>query len=244
MFAIEVQALGAGRYIGLTMSSVLMLLYIYVSIHDIESGHKQAQMVSRGEVEQKKRSSVYNSPRMSTSSGKYNPKSMRSTTTYPSILSRGASPITAHQESPILYAQPSIAGSRRPKRRRWSVDVDPMFVGVVICQIMVFTYFVVSTELFLKRNPSTSNGATQWGFGQILALIVITPSALSAISALTQHGFRRLSKRRKDGVETESVVPELMNSRQGTELSSFNIFFTSIQLSLYITKSYHHNSLC
>ena len=72
-----------------------------------------------------------------------------------------------------------------------------MLVGVVICQAMVFTYFIVSSELLLKNNPSLDHSAVEWGFGQILALIVVLPSALQLVGVVMRHGVRRLSKPNK-----------------------------------------------
>jgi len=75
-----------------------------------------------------------------------------------------------------------------------------MLIGIMICQILVFIYFVVSTELLLKYNDGAYSSAQQMGFGQILALIVVLPSALSVIGALKEHGLKRLSKRKKTTV--------------------------------------------
>jgi len=61
---------------------------------------------------------------------------------------------------------------------------------------VVFAYFVVSTELLLWWNPYQRDGNV-WGFGQILALIVTLPSALAVLNAFSEHGFKRLHKKRK-----------------------------------------------
>ncbi|KAG6868866.1 hypothetical protein C0993_008614 [Termitomyces sp. T159_Od127] len=61
----------------------------------------------------------------------------------------------------------SAKTKRRPKRHPWSSDLDPI----------------------------SSNG--QWSFGQILALIVVIPSAFSLAEAMNEHGVKRLSKRKK-----------------------------------------------
>jgi hypothetical protein len=76
-----------------------------------------------------------------------------------------------------------------------------MLVGIIICQAMVFTYFIVSTELLLKRNPSNNHSEAEWGFGQILALIVVIPSAFSLTGALSEHGVKRRSKPKKRGMK-------------------------------------------
>lgn len=71
-----------------------------------------------------------------------------------------------------------------------------MLLGIAAFQFVVFTYFVVSTELLLLWNPYQIDG-NKWGFGQILALIVIIPSALAVFNAFSEHGFKRLHKKRK-----------------------------------------------
>lgn len=75
-----------------------------------------------------------------------------------------------------------------------------MLIGIMICQILVFIYFVASSELLLLYNTGAYSSAEQMGFGQILALIVVLPSALSVIGALKEHGLKRLSKRKKINV--------------------------------------------
>jgi uncharacterized membrane protein len=75
-----------------------------------------------------------------------------------------------------------------------------MFVGIIICQILVFTYFIVSSELLLVHNRAgdgdgVSNDVV--GFGQILALVVVVPSLISVIAAFRKHGFGKLEKRMK-----------------------------------------------
>lgn len=42
-----------------------------------------------------------------------------------------------------------------------------MLLGLTIFQIIVFTYFIICTELLLKRNPISDNVDQQWGFGQV-----------------------------------------------------------------------------
>jgi len=71
-----------------------------------------------------------------------------------------------------------------------------MLLGIAAFQIVVFTYFVVSSELLLLWNPNQNDGEV-WGFGQILALIVIIPSALAVFNAFRAHGFQRLHRKRK-----------------------------------------------
>jgi hypothetical protein len=71
-----------------------------------------------------------------------------------------------------------------------------MLLGIAVVQVVIFTYFVVSSELLLLWNPH-QGGGEYWGFGQILALIVIVPSALAVVNAFHEHGFKRLHRKRK-----------------------------------------------
>jgi hypothetical protein len=57
--------------------------------------------------------------------------------------------------------------SHRTRHQKWFQNMDPMFVGLMICQAVVFTYFIVSSELLIWRNSSADNSTKQWGFGQV-----------------------------------------------------------------------------
>ncbi|KAL4263415.1 hypothetical protein AB1N83_005881, partial [Pleurotus pulmonarius] len=86
------------------------------------------------------------------------------------------------------------AKRRRSTKRRWSRNLDPMFVGMMIYYGMVLGYFIVSTELLMHFNTRDDDVVKEWGFGQILAVVVVIPSAISVTNALAEHGFKRLSK--------------------------------------------------
>ncbi|CAA7265893.1 unnamed protein product [Cyclocybe aegerita] len=208
LFALEVPALGAGRIIGLTFTGLLTAIYLRVSMHDIQSYRTRMHRLRQSSLSDNKSTIGQpggNSDKFPTATVTERLNDVEHTAvSNGTIIARstcGAGPRSP--DPPTLSAQsPQLV--RRPKRRRWSFDLDPMFVGIIICQIMVFTYFIVSSELFLKRNPTTSNGASQWSFGQILALIVVTPSALSVADAMKRHGLKRLSRRRRQGLEYNS----------------------------------------
>uniref|UniRef100_A0A8H7Y7J4 Uncharacterized protein n=1 Tax=Psilocybe cubensis TaxID=181762 RepID=A0A8H7Y7J4_PSICU len=196
LFLFEVRALGAGRYIGLTMSSLLTFIYVCVAIRDIQSRRQRFELGSARKPRMEKRESHSLSAhisKMSTSSTNPNMQATYAT-------SDGVTP-TRHASS-ALRTPLSSAVTRRPKRRRWFYDLDPI-------------------EVLLRRNPSTSDGATQWGFGQVLALIVVTPSALSVIDAFSRHGFKRLSKRKKRGheIHRRSIEDDI---REESVLSNFS----------------------
>ncbi|PPQ78055.1 hypothetical protein CVT25_015600 [Psilocybe cyanescens] len=185
------------------MSSLLMLIYLCISIRDIQSSRKQSRLdlVQHSSAEKRASSSLSaHTHRLSTSNNKPNVQ-VSKTATHASPRSSGVSP--TRQGPSALPTHLSSAGTRRPKRRRWSFDIDPI-------------------EVLLKHNPSTSDGATQWGFGQILALIVVTPSALSVTDAFSRHGFRRLSRRKKRGNEMDrrSLADDIQEENELSNLMS------------------------
>ncbi|KAJ6604800.1 hypothetical protein DFH09DRAFT_322601 [Mycena vulgaris] len=200
VFAIKVPALGTGKIIGLTASSILTAAYVLITLHELRSYRR-----SRKEVDEYAASSM-------------DPRSLRATSSSTSVPTTSTlyplpgliSPTAYHKptRSQVLPQYPTetvpqvphVARKRRPRRRRWSYEVDPMLIGIMICQIMVFTYFIVSSELLLSYNEGANASAQQWGFGQILALVVVLPSALSVVGALKEHGLKRLSKRKKNNV--------------------------------------------
>ncbi|KAK1233664.1 hypothetical protein PQX77_003159 [Marasmius sp. AFHP31] len=77
-----------------------------------------------------------------------------------------------------------------------------MFVGILIIELLVWTYFVVSCEMLIVHNKADDGEAL--GFGQIVALVVVTPSLLSMVSAIRANGFGRLSGKKKDRRKSRS----------------------------------------
>lgn len=198
IFAIKVPALGAGKIVGLTASSLLTIAYILITLHELRSYRR-----SRKENRERAMSSPIH-PR--------SPMAVSSATSVPTVSSDYALPVPVHSaayhkptrswqapQSPkeTISQIPPLTQRRRPRRRRWSYEVDPMLIGIMICQILVFIYFVASSELLLLYNEGAYSSAQQMGFGQILALIVVLPSALSVVAAFKEHGLKRLSKRKK-----------------------------------------------
>ncbi|KAG6841777.1 hypothetical protein C0991_007106 [Blastosporella zonata] len=200
-FVIEVQATTTGRIVSLVITALLTAVYLVITLQELYS-YRQSYHTRNS----KKPQSL---PAASTASIPLTPGN--SSSSIPSVhtpsssvsLGKFAAPrphhmtLLSHTHSPLKAR--STSGKRRPKRRRWSSDLDPMLVGIIICQVMVFTYFIVSTELLLKRNPSNDDSFAQWTFGQILALIVVMPSVFSLAGAISQHGMKPLSKRRRKG---------------------------------------------
>ncbi|KAG6817945.1 hypothetical protein H0H87_012413 [Tephrocybe sp. NHM501043] len=209
-FVIEAQAITVGRVVGLVITSLLTVVYILITLQELYS-YRQSYNPKRNEPTQSLASPIIASPSTPLDT---------STSSIPSIhpppspialregqARNGSAPLSHRMSASSHFPQSphktrSTRGKRRPKRRRWSSDLDPMLVGIIICQVMVFTYFIVSTELLLKRNPSNDDSSAKWSFGQILALIVIIPSAFSLTGAISEHGVKRLSKRKRRGTRT------------------------------------------
>ncbi|KAJ6621217.1 hypothetical protein B0H10DRAFT_1021653 [Mycena sp. CBHHK59/15] len=196
VFAVKVPAIGAGKIVGLTASSFLTAAYILITLHELRSYHRSRKGSTLPVLTQSSTKTIFSSASIPTAgSDNYS---------LPGLIA----PVPYHKpsQSHILpqYSKKSdtqvrhVAHKRRPRRRRWSYEVDPMLIGIMICQIMVFTYFIVSSELLLANNAGVGvSSDKQMGFGQILALIVVLPSALSVVGALKEHGLKRLSKRKK-----------------------------------------------
>ncbi|KAF7339342.1 Ketopantoate reductase-like protein [Mycena sanguinolenta] len=192
VFAVKVPALGTGRIIGLTASSILTAAYLLITLHELRSYRRSR----KDRIECPAGVSVLSPPTYPTI-----PKAASSTSTSTMVISmtyhKPSQPQAVQSPKTATSEIPPMPSKRRPRRRRWSYEVDPMLIGIMICQILVFTYFIVSSELLLAYNDGAYASAQQMGFGQILALIVVLPSALSVIGALKEHGLKRLSKRKK-----------------------------------------------
>lgn len=143
LFVIKVPALKAGRIVGLTISSLLTVAYIGVTLHELRSyfGNQPPKHVKTCSSEDLPMHAA--SPRTitfaSTSSSlkcNQHPRPLPSALvipTSPSVsMSEHHSPETAAQFS--SSAVPPKSGrsphKRRPKRRRWSSDLDPMLIGI------------------------------------------------------------------------------------------------------------------
>ncbi|KAJ6503381.1 hypothetical protein C8R47DRAFT_1105910 [Mycena vitilis] len=195
VFAIKVSAIGAGKIIGLTASSILTAAYVLITLQELRSYRR-----SRTEPDEHaavSASTYAMSPKGISSSASTSTDSPLPLISVYHKASRAplSSLCTANMETASQATH--ATHKRRPRRRRWSYEVDPMLIGIMICQILVFTYFIVSSELLLSYNDGAYTSAQEMGFGQILALIVVLPSALSVIGALKRHGLKRLPKRKK-----------------------------------------------
>ncbi|CAL1695043.1 unnamed protein product [Somion occarium] len=187
-FAVDFPALGSGRKLGLIVTSILTGGYLLITAHEILSYYRRHN---------KHRPS---NPMITVDhcpdSSKQNDVELRGTTDdidVSDLSDNSHSP----QPSPV-FPRSEKSGTRRTRHRRrgWSSNLDPMLLGITIFQVIVFTYFIISTELLLRHNPAVDSSDKEWGFGQILALIVVVPSLISVIRAFKEHGFRNRHHRK------------------------------------------------
>ncbi|KAJ6575270.1 hypothetical protein B0H19DRAFT_635096 [Mycena capillaripes] len=188
VFAIKAPAVGAGKIVGLTASSILTAAYVLITLHELRSYRRSRKeriehpaVASPTYPKSPKATSFSTSVPTASSSNDYSLPIITSATHYKPSRAQ-LPPLYAAESISQVSQVPNMTQKRRPRRRRWSYEIDPMLIGIMICQILVFTYFIVSSELLLSYND------------------VVLPSALSVVGALKKHGLKRLSKRKKTNV--------------------------------------------
>ncbi|KAL0572932.1 hypothetical protein V5O48_009045 [Marasmius crinis-equi] len=194
-FVWKVQAVGTGKHVGLAFSSLLLTLYVGLSLREVYSFYRNRRKRTSGSSASADTStSEFKpiSPPTPTSPGSQTPISPP-----PSAMAQRHSSPAIDTLAQATESSVNSAQHRRPKRRRWSSDnLDPMLVGILIIEFLVWTYFVVSCEELISKNDANDGEAA--GFGQIVALVVVTPSLLSMIGAIRENGFGRLSVKKKN----------------------------------------------
>ena len=185
-------AVSRGRVAALVITSILTTGYIAVTCHELYAWYKspksqrerhslkQERGDGRGEQRQ---------PSINSSSSKL-PEEITKLPTVSTINHNGQvppdiPPITASSlivPGSDLNSSNSLPGSsprqrrrdtgtreqkaNRPRKKQWSGGWDPMLLGIAAFQIIVFTYFVLSSELLLHWNNSSRNDGS-WEFGQV-----------------------------------------------------------------------------
>ncbi|KAJ8084477.1 hypothetical protein PM082_003247 [Marasmius tenuissimus] len=199
-FVWATKATGTAKFVGLALSSLLLALYTILSLREMYSfccnrrrkASKDKVLISPLPTELKQTASHSPSSPIGRTSDSVTPPSP-------------SQPRTPLANNPPTSDVEGVTGSklRRPRRRRWtSHNLDPMFVGILIIELLVWTYFVVSCEKLIVLNDANDGEAL--GFGQIVALAVVTPSLLSMVSAIRENGFGRLSGKKKDHRKSRS----------------------------------------
>ncbi|KII94080.1 hypothetical protein PLICRDRAFT_674988 [Plicaturopsis crispa FD-325 SS-3] len=219
-FVGDVLALRSGKIAGLTISSTLALLYLGVTVHELYDylGYwRRAQITEHSRPRHRKhRSSASRDGVASLLPSSTAPAPDLTSAPAPAALSpdssyrRGSNSLappslqshssTDSRSRHRISSQASATTPRRegrPDRHKWSPEFDPMLLGIGSFLIIIFAYFIVSTELLITHNH-TDNSATEWGFGQIMALILVVPSVYSTIYAFYKQGFKPIHKHNKD----------------------------------------------
>lgn len=92
--------------------------------------------------------------------------------------SQPPSPSPAVQPPPSpLVLEAGKSHRARPERKEWS-DIDPMLIGILIFETLVFLYLIVSNELLLRDNNADTG---QFGFGQVCFFVARNTSVLTHV---------------------------------------------------------------
>ncbi|KAF9270632.1 hypothetical protein L218DRAFT_47988 [Marasmius fiardii PR-910] len=194
------EAVGIGKHIGLAFSCFLLGLYTLLSLHEMVSFYRNRRRKLRESGGEKTSATPGQTilPTLAITPTPLFPAVSDDSPATPGpdlVLSRHPFSNPTSPSSPNHLVNPPHL--RRPKRRRWSSgNLDPMFVGILIIEFLIWTYFVVSCEQLIAKNKADDGEAA--GFGQIVALVVVMPSLLAMIGAIRENGLKRLSvKERK-----------------------------------------------
>lgn len=194
-FGANFPALKSGKVLGLTVSSILLVLYLLITFYEekahlirIRRPHAKRQhdpeATLTGQSPQPDGASlplpainIIPPSRTGTGDGitmpvpmPAPPESLALNRSSHSSDSRSGSPSSRSDTS--SWQSMRRRGERRPKRPGTLATVDPMFISLSIMHFAVFVYFVLVTELLLHRNPAADNSNAQWGFGQVSSLFL------------------------------------------------------------------------
>ncbi|KAH8099353.1 hypothetical protein BXZ70DRAFT_294595 [Cristinia sonorae] len=203
-FGASFPARHSGRILGLTVTGILLAGYLFITVHELYAYYtRKSRHKSKGKL-----------PELVITPAEKENIEMRGSVPFPTptpFLEPGSSASVSSSSrsgsvTPSHASDASHAGGERRHRRRrpkqndyhrtrranWGKDLDPMLVGLTIFQVLVGTYFIVCTELLLDRNPISDHSDQDWGFGQIMALILVVPSFISFFHAFREHRFGNL----------------------------------------------------
>ena len=124
---------------------------------------------------------------------------------------------------------------RYDARHFFDMNIDGSLVVQLVIIVILWTMFVLNTELLIRYNFSSAGGDNAWQFGQVLPMFLILLPLVSLIRAFGEHGLRkdmhtvylhrgrRHRRRRRDGERGEkNMVRQRSTSemtRRGTEMT-------------------------
>lgn len=175
LFVIKTNAVGSGRIVALTLTSLLAAAYAAVTFHELRAYYRSYRQRKPPQTHRKNSpdEKVTNLRSPTSALGSFSPGPIEH------IESEGSSsPTTNPNAEPTSQLSPiadlknhkvknhGTSKVHRPRRKQWSGNWDPMLLGITAFQLVIFAYFVVSTELLLWWNPHQNDGQI-WGFGQV-----------------------------------------------------------------------------
>ncbi|KAJ4485804.1 hypothetical protein J3R30DRAFT_1410683 [Lentinula aciculospora] len=180
LFVWKIPIRHSGRIIGLTFSAILTCIYITVTLREYWISYRKRKLKSKKKRKELTPPSPFTFTRREHTRAR--PNSSLSVQT--SVYKYGS------QTTSLSLSVRTPSKSNRPHRKLWS-NIDPMFIGILIFETIVFLYLIVSNEILLRENHADTG---KFGFGQILALVVVLPVLLSVIGAFRENGFRPRSR--------------------------------------------------
>lgn len=132
------------------MTSLLTFIYLTVSLHEIFNHYRSYQ---RAKAKRTKHGKCSQST---------------SHITLP-ISSPPSQPDIEMNVSQARVERPITLPKRAQTFSHMRLRGDPMLVGIGICQVFVFIYFVLCSEL-LRHHNTVDDSDEDWGFGQVRLL--------------------------------------------------------------------------
>ncbi|THH02589.1 hypothetical protein EW026_g305 [Hermanssonia centrifuga] len=168
--------LSPGQKLGLTVSVMLMIVYAAVTVHETFSYTRRKRHTIPSDQEAQRQDEgdkppvppkVIITPAVPMPEPSF--ELLQANSPAPSIMlsQRSHSSLGGYSLPPSISEPPTRPrGPRRPPPKPPFREVDPMFLGITMVQTIIFVYFIVVTELLLKRNKQADNSGGLWGFGQ------------------------------------------------------------------------------
>ncbi|KAF8512055.1 hypothetical protein JB92DRAFT_2930646 [Gautieria morchelliformis] len=202
LFGVDLPALGAGRTVALVCASLMMALYTGVTLTECMAWRRNR--MSRLSV----RDTVGREVDVELS---------------PRVVHKGSIISGHHQRKNSAMSQSRRRHPSGPSRQQWlGTDVDPIFLGIFLTQVIIFAYFISTTEKIVNQKHVHVSGTNQWGFGQVLALVVVIPSVISLVRAMRRNRIANLKEKEKKQKEASLKVPASPRGLGTPDSTTFN----------------------